>query len=290
MLSIVGMQHEDIPVDPDFQRGFALLRVHALELAGHQAQADAEVMRAMKEHGDDSALKGLTDLRLAPTTLQRAKEFGLKQTLQSLVDERAKLGQSLIAAAAPTLGFLPILALLLLIPVGVIRCTADADPLFGVYGHALCPRVCDDCAGRVRVVTVWHGGGGEYTSDGAQYFCPTASNQVDKLTRAQLEAAADRNVLDAWELSWLAAFGASYLILLLLLSPLVVVNAIRRRIKDSREGAELTERIAHVAAQLGVQPPPREPQGYMGLARAFVFNVAAMGVGALLVVIGVAIS
>lgn len=114
-------------------------------------------------------------------------------------------------------------------------------------------------------------------------------NQVDKYTRGQLEVAADRGFLSAWELSWVAASGASYLIVLIMLFPLVIVNAVRARIRDAIKGAALDDQIAHVAEQLGVHPPPRTAQRYAGLARAIVFFTLMAGVGALLVVIGLAI-
>jgi hypothetical protein len=192
-------------------------------------------------------------------------------------------------ALAPALTALPLLAALCMIPVSVSRCSLDADPLMGVYGYALCPKVCDGCDGRVRVVTAWHQTGpGEYSSDGAEYFCSSPSNGVATLSDEQLEQS--RASLGGASLSFLAAAGASYLLLLLLLSPLVPVWATARWLRHRAALQRLDADVAAAAAELGLAAPypPAGPSSKLGGA---VLRLAlATGGAVALVVIGLGLS
>lgn len=285
-LSVVGMQNGDVPLDEPVLRSTTLMRVHALELSRYESQAEEELSRAIERFGQKDVLPYLDAWGLAPQTRHRAQQAALRSKLSALVSERLSLKSGFLSAASSTLVRLPLWALILLIPIAATRCVADADPLFGVYGHVLCPEVCDDCRGPARVVTVWTGGNGSYSSNGAQYFCPANTNNIDDMTDEQLEFSS--HLLTHWELSWIAAVGASFLIVLVLLLPFAPFLIVRRKLGDGGRAAELDQGIAAIAQQLREPPPPRPPQPLGGLAWAlFVFG-GSIAAALLAIVIGLA--
>lgn len=288
LLNVVGPRVTDIPIAPEHQRSVALLRVHGLELAGHAAEADAELMRAGGDHGVVPLVEALRAGNLAPQVCERSGRRWLENKLSSLTGQRDMLPTNFIDALLPSLTFLPVIAALLLVPIAVVRCEADADPLLGVYGHALCPKVCDGCYGPVRVSTDWtNTGAGEWSSDGADYYCLSDKNEIAEFSDEQLEDA--RMSLEAYRMNALAAAGASYLILLALLLLLAPLQGVKRLWSSRAPIAELTAEIEDVAGQLRVPPPPLRPPHYETLRAGLAVLVAAVGGGAVLVVLGMAI-
>src|SRR5262249_54161217 len=109
--------------------------------------------------------------------------------------------------------FLPVFALAGLVVVTIPRCTADADPFLGAHGYVLCPYRCKGCTGPYRVYTEWEHNGGEHSTNGADYYCPTRTNKVATMSDADL--ARNARELGAYELS-IAPAAATYLTFLLL--------------------------------------------------------------------------
>jgi hypothetical protein len=285
LLAVVGLQEGDVPFAPDFKRQITLLRIHGLEIGGYHAQADTELAAAIQLYGEEDVLPALNRRGFAPGARQRARQMSLQSRLEALETERGGLARGLLSAAAPTLGSLPILVLVLMIPVSVVRCSCDADPLFGVYGYPLCPKVCDGCRGPVRVVTEWHSsGGGEYSSDGAQYFCISDANRLEYLTDEDIERSSSS--LSPYELNWASALGATYLILFVLILPYVPIGAVRRRIAHSAKLKEVEMEMEQVARELNVQPPPRPRQRLSGLGNALLFCLISTGIAGIVLVGG----
>lgn len=288
LLNVVGARATDIPIAPEHQRSVALLRVHGLELAGHAAEADAELVRAGGDRGVVPLVESLRERRLAPRVCERAGRRWLEQKLSGLTERRDQLPSNFLDALLPSLTWLPVFAALLLVPIAVCRCTADADPLLGAYGYVLCPKVCEGCQGPVRVSTEWTGNGnGEWTSDGADYYCVSDKNDIAELSDEQLEDS--RMSLEPYRMNALAAAGASYLILLALLLLLLPFQAASRLWASRSPRAELDAEIEEVAGQLRVPPPASRAPYYATLRAGLAVLLAAAGGGAVLVVLGMAI-
>jgi len=284
-LSIVGMQDGDVPMDGAFLNPLTLIRVHALEISGHQSQADKELWKAIERFGKEDVLPYLEAWGFAPATRHRAVQADFRTRLRSLVEERSKYSSGLLTAAGATLGSLPFIAMVLLIPIAASRCIGDTDPLMGVYGHGLCPHVCDGCRGPVRIATVWSHSSNSSSTNGAQYFCLHDRNGIEQMTQGQLESSA--RGLDYWELHWLAATGATYLIVLVLLLPFVPLLVIRRRLRDRRKVAALNQEITAIAQQLRQRPPPHRSKSLRGVAVALLFVGGSVIVALIIIAVGV---
>lgn len=261
-LAIVGTRDGDVPFEESAHGAMARLRVHALETLGHSREADEELEQLASREGEDATLAELASERLAPHAAARMQ--AARAAAQREEDERAlrQAVHRLASTHRPAAGLLdgltavPILALVLMIPVTVSRCTADFDPLLGVPGYVLCPRACDGCEGPIRTITVWHETGpGEWSTNGAQYFCPSPENGIASMSDAALES----NVyqLSQWELSY-APHGATFLMLFVLCIPFGAYRGLARYRVRSREREQLFEEVRAAAAKLGV-PPPRPP-------------------------------
>jgi hypothetical protein len=242
VLAVLGERDEDVPFHPSLSTARVLLRLQALELSRRDADADRELRAAMLRSGDAVVMGALAVEGYAP----RAR-------LRVLAAERSRLARSFGAAAAPALALLPVLAFALSIGVLIPRCTFDADPLFGVNGYLLCPAKCPDCDGPLRLVTVWEGGNGEYSTNGPQYFCPSKTNGVARMTSKELEQHAGE--LAKYELGASPA-ATTYLFLLGLASPWVVARGVRRRREDAARRAELDRAIGALVAEAREPAPP----------------------------------
>ena len=179
---------------------------------------------------------------------------------------------------------LPFWALLALIAVSAVRCSADADPLMGAYAIPLCPMVCEGCEGPTRTVTIWSGGGGEYTSDGAQFFCNAPNAPVASMSVAQIEESASR--MRASELSGFAALGASFLMLLVLALPIVPLSALLRHQRAGARAHVIEERIAELSHRLRRAPPAPRRDGLVQVATTALVPALAVGVATFMIVAG----
>lgn len=285
LLSVVGARHTDIPIAEEHERSVALMRIHGLELAGHHKEADAELERASGTNGCRGMLASLAEGNLAPRVRERAARRSLEESLASAVERRGQLAGGFFEALLPPLAAVPFLAAFLLIPITVSRCVADADPLFGVYGYALCPKVCEGCTGPVRVSTAWHQTGpGEWSSDGADYYCASDKNRLLELSGDEVESSG--MALEPYRLNFLAAVGASYLILLALLLPLVPLRALQRFLSARVVRVGIDEEIDALAQQLGVRAPPPSPVPLSAAVWPVGILVAAVTLASMLVLVG----
>jgi hypothetical protein len=267
VLAVVGTRDGDIPIHPAHASTMGRVRVHALEMLGHAREADAELEVLAARHGENEMLSALATEKLAPRARARREEAranaARQQGEQQLMVLSSELGSisSTWSHMFEGVFVLPVLALLLMIPVAASRCTADFDPLMGVHGHVICPRACDGCRGPMRTVTVWRSTGpGESSSNGAQYFCLSDENGIDKMSDGELES----NIwqLGQWEI-FLAPHGGTFLILLLAAIPLAMFYAFNSARQDAKKRAKLIAQIDSLAARLRL-PPPRPPPKPLG--------------------------
>lgn len=246
VLDVLGRRRDDVPIDPSVDFDASLLRIHALELSASPQGASEELDRAAGMHGEERVIFGLTQEQLAPGTRARKQleaRAQLRRTLLSYAERRARFATGL-RALPPALAKAPFIAAALMVLVAVPRCTLDIDPLMGVQGYALCPSVCNGCEGPTWVMTEWNQTGpGEYTSDGAEYYCmPPPPTPPARDAR--------------YEMSWVAAFGSSYGLLLLLVLPLVPLLAYAGHMRAVNARRSLDDQLEDLAQRLG-EPVPR---------------------------------
>ncbi len=273
VLDVLGRRHGDIPIQSAYDFETSLLRIHALELSGALQAASEEFGRAGGTHGLKEVTAALTKAGLAPQTRARqGQQDAARQRAiaGSLARERANLGSPLPALAA-SLFKVPFIAGALMIAVAIPRCSLNRDPLMGVQGYALCPEVCQGCEGPMWVFTEWNQTGpGEYSSDGAEYFCvPPAPGQPVRDPR--------------FEMSWVAAFGSSYGLLLALSLLFVPPLAVVRYRRSAHKRRELTAKIDAILREIGGPEPEASGRSALpGLAIAAGFVAAAFVVAAAL--------
>jgi len=290
VFDLVGHRQGDVPLSDREELACDLLRLHALEVSGRADQSVPHLRSLIARVGADRVHRTLArhrPLSICPRSWADATRADAlqrdEQTLNGLVEERSKVATGLHALIAP-LGSLPVLVLVVMIPIAVTRCSADADPLMGVYGIVLCPEVCDGCEGPTRTVTEWvQTGPGESSSDGAQYFCTSPQYPVADMSDAQIE---DRiRQLAPVELPWTAALGSTFLIVWLALFPLAAFWGASLVWKLAGHAGGLDARIRELAGRLGRAPPEVKRHG--GLTRlllmAILFNAATVGLAALLI-------
>jgi DNA-directed RNA polymerase subunit RPC12/RpoP len=274
VLDVLGRRHGDIPIQAAYDFQTSLLRIHALELSGAMQAASEEFGRAGSSHGPGEVTAALAKAGFAPQTRGRQGQQDLarkRAIAASLVRERASLGSALSALAVSLLK-VPFIAAALMIAVAIPRCSMNRDPLMGVQGYALCPEVCQACEGPMWVFTEWNQTGpGEYTSDGAEYFCmPPAGAQPSQPLRDP-----------RYEMSWVAAFGSTYGILLALslvfVPPLAFLSFGRTR----RKRRELTAKVDEIMREVGGPPPEAQGKSALpGLGIAVGLLVAAFALAA----------
>ena len=232
VLSVVGQKRGDVPIHPEQEAACDRLRAHSLEALGERRLADAELSQSLaKQRGD----------RIR--AIQRDR-VGLAPLLRVRVAELGNVSGGFAAALASGLFWWPIAAAILLVVVTIPRCTLDRDPLLGVNGYALCPNVCSTCDGPLRVVTRWSCSGGECTSNGPQYFCPSPENQIEQMSDDELESKMYH--LRQYELS-IAPAATSYLMLLGLALPVLLLRTLGRYRADALRKKELEREIDGIA-------------------------------------------
>ncbi len=244
VLEVIGREPQDIPIHPVFDLQVSALRIHALEMVGMHPQAAAAEAQAAAAHGAQTVLATLAADGLAPDVLRkRAAEAReqLRATLDGLGRQRTLLSTGARALPSGTIK-LPLIALALLALIAVPRCSADIDPLLGVQGYLLCPKVCEGCTGPTLVHTQWTShGGGEYSTNGAEFYCRPPDG---------VPGAGPR------EMSSVAAIASSYVVLVLVLLPLLPLFVWRTHRKAAAARDDLDRQIYRIAHQLG-DPPPR---------------------------------
>lgn len=287
ILACLGQHDGDVPIASRSQRESEALRIHAVELRGAEQEAESAVRSRLNTWGAEgvrAAFEAFAPLELAPNARQSATQDANRDALQAESDtlrrQRNALHANALEAMRGPLRVLPILALILLIPISVTRCSLDADPFMGVYGKVLCPEVCVDCQGRVRVVTVWRSAGaGEWTSNGAQYFCSTPANDLTQWTDERIEMSTGQ--LASQEMSAFTAFGATLLLALLLVAPLFPLMWSASWRASSERRHRLERRIQAISTQLGVRAPPSRPANLQSVvvSVAFPLGLAVIAVG-----------
>jgi len=274
VLDVIGREREDIPIHPVFDLQAAALRIHALEMMGLESQADLELGRSERGHGEEAMLATLAADGLALQVRRKRDDQArerLRGTLAGLCRERTLLMTG--GRALPwNMIKLPVIALALLPLASIPRCYADIDPFVGVQGYALCPEVCEGCTGPMRVHTEWNSlGGGEYSTDGAQYYCEPPGYVADK---------------GLIEMSWVAAVAATYVLLLIVLLPFLPLLAWRTHIKAVAKRDDLDRQIQRISSQLGDAPPRfSESLSIGGCFTAFGILAVAVGIAALITIV-----
>lgn len=294
VVELLGHRSGDVPLADRQQLACELLRVHALELLGHVDHAAREVRGWLDVFGAEvvhRAIGSFAPLRICPRSYAQATRERTAAAEQARLQELVKKRGSLAVGArafVPPFARLPLWALALLIPVSAVRCTADADPLMGAYGVALCPYACEGCRGPTRTVTRWtQTGPGEWSSDGAHYFCNPPGQDLSSMSAEQLEASVSR--LRPYELGFTAAAGGSFLILMGLLAVFAPLSGLRRHFARAGEARALDEEIHALGARLGRGPPPLEPSVSFAwlVAGALAWLFVSIAGALVLVVLGV---
>jgi hypothetical protein len=256
---LLGTRDGDVPLAPRDAFGCELLRAHAFEQAGNFEAAVNELNRLAMSRGEDGLVRQLAaflPLTLCPQSHpERQRRMATQRdqaVLEAAIDKRSKLRTGLMAVVE-LMGSLPLYAFALVILLAPIRCISDADPLLGIYGLPLCPNVCQGCYGPTRTITRWSHFGGKHSTNGAEYYCNGPSQKVDRLSDERLEDLASS--LGAQQLGFLAAFGASYLILLGMLVMGLPIAGLSRHRKNAAYAQELEREIRLCSERLGQEPP-----------------------------------
>ncbi len=270
VLAVIGAREDDVPFHPAIGTGRIPVRLEALERLRRDDDADRELESAIARWGADGVLDNLA-----------VKRFASRARVRHFARQRDALPRGLLAAAAGPLWALPVIAVVLTIGMLIPRCTFDADPLFGVQGHLLCPLKCADCRGPLHLVTIWSGGNGEYSTNGPQYFCPSKRNQVARMSSRDLASHAYE--LEAFELG-LSPQATTYLFLLGLGAPWVVARGVGRRRSAATRRAALDAAIGALVAETR-EPAPPEARGVGSFGKALMFTLATV-VLAVLVIAG----
>lgn len=292
VFDLLGHRPGDVPFADRQEFACGLLRVHALEASGRLAQATEEVRSWIASFGEPAvrgAVRAHQPLELCRGSLAQASRAmnaaGDEAQLSTLIERRRRVKAGAAAFSAP-LARLPIFVFILMIPIVAIRCSADADPLMGVYGYALCPATCDGCEGPTRTVTDWHQiGPGEYSSNGAQYFCQSPEMPLEDMSSGEIEMRISS--LAPYELSWTAAAGSTFLILMLLLLPTVPIVGFGRYRRFSRDARRLEAEIGEICLRLGRAPPIFSPTALAArfLSPAAFVVLVPTGIAALMVLL-----
>lgn len=295
-LAVVGRTTRDIPIHPDHHTEVARMRVHCLESLGAAGEAAQCLRELCARDGERATLAGMDARGFAPASVahirtrrQREAAEDRRAEQRQRVDElagRSERKYSMFRALGGALFSAPIWACVLLLAVTIPRMAMDFDPLLGVHGYAICPLACEGCDGPLRVVTHWtQTGASEWSSDGPQYFCSTRKNKVATMSAAEL--AAKRSSLARYELH-IAPLMSSWLLLLLLASPLTLFWASLRHIPRARARRSVESELARLSAQLGAEVPAPPPSGCGSvLFRAAILGFLVLGaLGAIAIELG----
>lgn len=270
VLELLGVARADVPIHPENRSEVSALRLHALDGIGEVQRADALLAQM-----DARA-------RLDVLALARAEGLAIGVVIRARSAELARLPGTWLGALIGPLGVWPILAVVLFVPVTIVRCGFNADPLLGVHGHSLCPRYCEGCHGPLRTITRWSCSGGECSTNGPQYFCPAPENGIDRMDDDVLEANVYR--LTYWELSYAPA-AATLLLLLAMTLPLVLFLILRNRFVGGRRRRAIADDIAALAAHYRQRAPPPPSSGSKAAAVLIALTVDAIFIAALIGVV-----
>ncbi len=212
----------------------------------------------------------------ALSVIARATYRADQARLEALVKERAALPAGFGLGLGKALQMLPIWVIVLMLPIAMTRCIADADPLMGVYGYALCPQVCEGCSGRVRV---------EGTSgNGARYYCLPSDSPLRTMSDKEFWTTAKHGN----ELASPAAFGSTFLILFTLLLPVMPFRGLMLTWRARERSTKLTGEIEGLAWKLQMHPPPN--QGTVRFGASLIFPLFCLAFAAVLVLFGLVVS
>lgn len=296
LFELLGEEGAEPPIVPDRVDEAQRLRVDALEVQGRREQAYAALYGLLRKNGLEPEVALFQRFGLAPQTVVLVERDARREAMAALLHRRAVAEQERIAelrsrmsqaeqqrlrytarSATLPLRWLPVAALLLFVPVFTLRCSADADPLGGVYGYPLCPMVCPECHGPTRVHTTWiQTGSSEWSTNGPQYYCETPTNHVADMTDQRLESG--QTALSPYELGGFSAFMASVFILILMLCPVGVCLSINKAIKNRVEAERISNELRELAQTLGQEPPeaPRHLWPSLGFALLSIAGVALL--------------
>jgi hypothetical protein len=170
---------------------------------------------------------------------------------------------------------LPVLAIAVLGLVMLPRWFFDADPFGGAHGYLLCPEVCAECRGPLRLDTPARREGSSQLLRGTEYYCATPTNEAATLSETELAQARAR--LAPYRLSF-APGALTYLSLLLLLLPVSVATGVREHFVGLSLRRAVAPALSELAAAAGTPPPsPRPaPAGPVLVKAATRFLVAAL--------------
>ncbi|MEZ4221584.1 MAG: hypothetical protein R3B13_11705 [Polyangiaceae bacterium] len=295
VIEVLGRRSGDVPIHRAVDLATVLLRIDALEASGATEAAGEEFDNASGRYGAKALVAALAAQNLAPGVRAREAKREAKRAqaaaaalaleaqqdaardrahMNALARQRAELKTG-IAALPAALVKVPVIALALLILVAIPRCSFNVDPLMGVQGYALCPEACQGCEGPMWVFTEWtQTGPGEYSSDGAEYYCmsPPAPGETES---KQIRHA-------NYQMSWVAAVASSYGILVLLALILVPPMAMITHSHEARRRQKLDEEIQEIQRRVGGVPEAAKGRPVAPLLiLALGFIGAALGLAAL---------
>ena len=267
MLELLGSAEGDVPIHPELIDEVFVLRLHALDGLGQGARADALL-------GD---LRDFSRQRAIPA-LARREGLAVGVVLRCLTRDLSRIPGTWVRASIAPLALWPVLAVVLFVPVTIARC-ANVDPLMGLHGNTLCPRFCEGCHGPLRTYTEWSCSGGECSTNGPQYFCPSPENGIAEMDEFTLGTRL--RSLARWEMSY--APGAATLLVLMALSfPFVVFLILRMRWIGGKKRAAIEKEIEALTAHFRVRAPPP----YRSNALVAFLVVITMDVGGAMLLVG----
>lgn len=300
VFELLGQPGAEPPIIPFRADEAQRLRVDALEARGRREEAYVAFHGLVRKNGLDAEIALFQAYQLAPKTvalverdvrkeemiaLRHRQEVAEQERIETLRNRmlqanRHRLRYTARSATLP-LRWLPVGALLLFLPVFTLRCSADVDPLGGIYGYPLCPTVCPECRGPTRVYTTWvQTGSLKWSTNGPKYYCRTPTNRVADITDETLEAT--RVALRPYELGGFSSFMASVFILIPLLLPVGVFLSIKRAISNRAEAERISNQLRELAQELGEDPPEAPRHLWPSLRNAALSILGAGFVTALL--------
>ena len=278
IFKILGKSAGNLPLADFVRKKAEVLRAHAFELNGAEKKAIKLIRNATAKYGLHAVLHDGDTLGLSPKAkTEVAQQFRRERLAKLTADYRGPaFGRVALWGSLNRILFWTGVCLLgCLAP----RWFLDMDPLLGMYGIPLCPHVCEDCFGPSRTVTVWHETGDGEASSGAEYFCRSSQNNLATLTDAELEKKISQ--LERYRLPWPAAWGGSYLLLLLILAPLSLFFAKGRYDKDAESNTRIREEIFRIAHEAGEPIPTLERSVFANPYATTVLFIGGTAVGAL---------
>lgn len=272
VLELLGEERDTIPIAKTDADQAARLRIDALERLGRKEPAYVGFLALARSNGLEKELARFERHELAPRTrrlveqdwrkeeaaaethrLALAEEKRCKQR-QARYENAKKECASIARSSTGTLRWLPVGAFILSASIFLFRSCTDLDPLGGIYGFWLCPRVCAECEGPTRIYTEWtRTGPGESSTSGPEYFCRTPRNGLATLSKERLQA--ERHRLREYQLGGFSAFMATFLLVLLLMLPAASLMTFMKAKGHSSSFWELSHLVEKLASELEKPPP-----------------------------------